>query len=209
MKKQFSLASLFLLLTALCFFAPSAMAYAATEKQAAGYVSAMGEKAIDIIKNKSITKKDKATALESIFNDSVDFPWVARFVMGRFWRDATPDQRTRYTALYQRFLVLHYSSLFSDYTGGSFKILYARAEGDDEFTVGMQIQAGSESGEPVMIDYKIRAEDNKFKIFDVTIEGVSMLSTQRSEFASILNSKGVDYLIDQLQKKSASIVAAR
>lgn len=182
---------------------------AASEKQASAYISDVSTKAIDIIKNKSLDKSKKAELLVGVFNTSVDFPWVSRFVMGRYWRDATADQRTRYSANYQKFLVLHYASLFSEYTGGTYKILYSRSEGDNEFTVGSQIQSVNvEASEPILIDYKVRADaKNKFKIFDVIIEGVSMLSTQRTEFSSILNSKGVDYLNDQLEKKAASIAS--
>ena len=201
MKKLRFLTSLLLIAMTCCL---ANTTYAATEIQASAYISDISTQAITIIKNTNLDKPHKAQALESIFNNSVDFPWVSRFVMGHYWRDATDVQRTRYTALYQKFLVMHYSTLFAGYTGATYKILYARSDGDNEFTVGMQIQSDPESGNPIGIDYKIRSDDkNKFKIFDVIIEGVSMLSSQRSEFASILNSKGVDYLIEQLEKKTA------
>jgi phospholipid transport system substrate-binding protein len=207
MKKLPFLASTLLLLAAFCLNAQPASA-AATEAQASAYIGTVSTSALDIIKNTNLSKPQKAKALQSVFNSSVDFPWVARFVMGHYWRDATDAQRTRYTSLYQNFLVLHYSTLFSGYTGASYKILYSRSDGDDEFTVGMQIQSDPQAGEPVMIEYKIRADNkNKFKIFDVIIEGVSMLSSQRSEFASILNSNGIDYLNDQLEKKITSIAS--
>ncbi len=208
MKKLLSLASLLFLAIGFTSIA-SVPAHAATDKQAAAYISEIGDDAITIIKDKSLSKPEKAKQLETIFNNSVDFPWVSRFVMGRFWREASDAQRTRYTDLYQKFLVLHYAQLFSEYTGGSFKILSTRNDGDNEYTVSMQIQSGADQGEPVLIDYKVRATGKNFQIFDVTIEGVSMLSTQRSEFASILNNKGIDYLIEQLEKKSESLSAAK
>lgn len=210
MKNTSRIATILLVLQAFImsgFLSPAVAA--ASEKQASAYISDVSTKAIDIIKNKSLDKSKKAELLVGVFNTSVDFPWVSRFVMGRYWRDATADQRTRYSANYQKFLVLHYASLFSEYTGGTYKILYSRSEGDNEFTVGSQIQSVNvEASEPILIDYKVRADaKNKFKIFDVIIEGVSMLSTQRTEFSSILNSKGVDYLNDQLEKKAASIAS--
>lgn len=206
MKKLVFAASFLFLALGLCLTSPAA--YAATEAQASTYISNISTNAVDIIKNKSLAKPQKAKQLETIFNTSVDFPWVARFVMGHYWREANDAQRTRYTSLYQKFLVLHYASLFSGYSGGSFKILYSRDDGDNEFTVGMQIQGDDGNSEPVVIEYKIRADTkNKFKVFDVIIEGVSMLASQRSEFAGILNNKGVDYLSDQLEKKVASIAS--
>jgi phospholipid transport system substrate-binding protein len=205
MKKLFFVAAALLSFAGSIVLSSPAPAYAAAEKEATLYVQDLGTQAIDIISDKQAAKPQKATALQALFNNSVDFPWVARFVIGRYWREASEQQRQRYTQTYQKFQVHHYSSLFADYTGGSFKILYTRNDGDGEYTVGMQIQGGN-NGEPVLIDYKIRDNGKRsFQVFDVIIEGVSMLTTQRSEFSSIVGSKGLDYLIDQLEKKTASI----
>lgn len=209
MKIRFLFFPLWLVLSALCISAPPAPAHAATEAQASRYISDIGDQVIAIIRNKTTPRAQKAGTLEGIFADSVDFPWVARFVMGRFWREASETQRARYTELYQRFLVRHYASLFSEYSGGSFRILHTRDDGDGEFTIGLQIQSGVEAGEPVVIDFRVRAGNaSRFKVFDVIIEGVSMLTTQRAEFTAILNDKGIDYLIEQLEKK-ADLIAAR
>jgi phospholipid transport system substrate-binding protein len=132
----------------------------------------------------------------------VDFPWVGRFVMGRFWREATDEQKSRYLAEYQKFLILHYTSRFTDYTSGTFKVTGDKADGDNEFTVSMQLQSDEPNSEPVLVDYRVRKEDQGFKIFDVIVEGVSLITTQRSEFAAVLNKNGIDYLIGQLAAKS-------
>ena len=121
------------LLLALAVFSAlltSKPAYAATEKQASNYIANISDQVIGVIKNKANNKKQKTKALSGIFVTSVDFPWVARFVMGRFWRDASETQRTRYVDLYQRFLVQHYASLFADYSGASYKITAARKVGE-------------------------------------------------------------------------------
>ena len=67
---------------------------------------------------------------------------------------------------------------------------------------GMQIQPGDGQSEPISVDYRVRKADSGFKIFDVIIEGVSMISTQRSEFASVIGNNSIDYLIDQLSAKA-------
>lgn len=191
-------ATLCLVLALLSWAAP---AMAASTQEAGAFIERVGTQTVNILKS-SATKPQKQAALAGIFVANVDFPWVARFVMGRYWREANDDQKQRYVFQYQRFLVRHYAVLFSDYSGGKFKILFTRDEGDDEFSVGMQVQADDNTGEPVIIEYKVRKEAGGFKIFDVLIEGVSMLTTQRSEFAAILGNNSIDYLIAMLQKKA-------
>lgn len=178
-------------------------AFAATTQQASDYITQVSSQTVSILKSGS-NKTQKQAALSQIFATNVDFPWVARFVMGRYWRDANDAQKSEYVQQYQRFLVRHYSMLFSEYDGGSFTITGARDEGDDEFSIGMHVRAGAESAEPVIIDYKVRMVDGTFKIFDVVIEGVSMLTTQRSEFSSVIAANNIDYLIQMLKKKADS-----
>ena len=67
------------------------------------------------------------------------------------------------------------------------------------------MKAGESSeGQPILVDYRIHKVDASFKIFDVVVEGVSLLTTQRTEFSSVLTNKGMDYLINQLAQKTAN-----
>lgn len=199
---HYSLSVRLLAVIALCSLAfLSGTAQAATTQQASAFINQVGAETVGILTGVK-DKSKKQSALSKIFDGNVDFPWVARFVMGRYWREATEGQKSRYVQEYQRFLVRHYAVLFSEYDGGSFNVTYARDDGDDEFSVGMQVQAGAQSSDKVLIDYKVRYAGGSFKIFDVVIEGVSMLTTQRSEFASIISNHDIDYLIDMLEKKA-------
>lgn len=188
----------------LSFTAP---AMAEPVADASKYVESLGNRAITTISNKVLSKEKKKAQIEQLFRESVDIAWVGRFVLGRFWRQATDEQKAHYLKEYESFLVSHYASRFTDYTGGSFKLTGARDDGDNEFTVNMQIQGDTDS-KPVLVDYRVRLSDKKgFKVFDVIVEGVSMITTQRSEFASVVGNKGIDYLIARLADKSLSLPA--
>jgi len=184
----------------MCVAAHAAMAQSADE--ASKYVQGLGDQALAVITNHHFNPDQKQKALEKIFSSNVDFPWVGRFVMGRFWREATDGQKARYLREYQKFLILHYTSRFTQYTSGTFKVTGSREDGDDEFTVSMQLKSDEPNSEPVLVDYRVRKEEGGFKIFDVIVEGVSLITTQRSEFASVITNNGIDFLIDQLAAKS-------
>jgi phospholipid transport system substrate-binding protein len=179
-------------------------ARAATSDEAGKYIQGLGDQALVVISNKHFNPDQKQKALEKIFSSNVDFPWVGRFCMGRYWREASEAQKTRYLKEYQRFLVLHYTSRFTQYTSGTFKVTGTRDDGDSEFTVSMELKSDEANAEPVLVDYRVRAEEGGFKIFDVIVEGVSLITTQRSEFASVITDNGIDYLIDKLAAKSKS-----
>ncbi len=166
------------------------------------YVERVGDKALGYVADSKLTKLQKQEKLEKLFSENVDFAWVGRFVMGRFWRQATDEQKKRYLAAYEQFETLHYASRFAEYTSGAFKITGSRDDGEGEFTIHMQIMPGSAQDEPVLVDYRVRSEKGGFKIFDVIIEGVSMITTQRSEFSSVIGKHGIDYLTDQLAAKA-------
>lgn len=176
----------------------SAPARASTPQEAQHYAQGLGNQALAIIANNERAKEQKRAQLERLFSQSVDIPWIGRFVMGRFWRQATQEQKNRYLRQYEKFLLRHYTERFADYSGGSFTITGVKAEEKDEFTVSMTIQSDEPQGEPVLVDYRLRHEAAGFKIFDIIVEGVSMIATQRSEFSSVAGNRGIDYLIDKL-----------
>lgn len=169
------------------------------------YVEGLGNQALAAISDKSASKEKKQAVLDKLFKDNVDIPWVGRFVMGRYWREASEQQKADYLREYEAFIIKHYTSRFTEYTSGTFKVTDAKDDGDNEYTVSMQLQGESASSEPVLVDYRLRNEKGAFKIFDVIVEGVSLITTQRSEFASVISHHGIDHLIAQLKNKSLPI----
>lgn len=177
-------------------------ALASGADDASKYVEKIGTQALSTITNTSFSKSQKQSRLDKMFADNVDIAWVARFVMGRYWRQATDAQKNKYLKAYQTFLIKHYTSRFTDYTSGSFTITGVREDGESEYTVGMELVGEKKNEPPVLVDYRVRKEGGGFKIFDIIVEGVSLITTQRSEFASVISDHSIDYLIAQLEKKS-------
>jgi phospholipid transport system substrate-binding protein len=171
------------------------------DKGAASYIEDLGNQVLHTISNQSIAKDKKQSIIEGMFKANLDFDWVAKFVTSRFWRQATGDQKKRFVDTYRNFLTKHYTSRFSEYTSGSFKISGARDLGEGASVVSMEIASGNAGGQPIMIDYKVRKVNSGYKVFDIIVEGVSLITTQRSEFAAVLNKSGMDGLIEQLAAK--------
>lgn len=181
----------------LAFVAPAHAS--ATPEGAKNFIDGLAKQVIDIVKVDG-DKTAKQTKIESLFTDKVDINFVAKFVLGKGWRTATPQQQQAYVAAYKPFILKNYASKLVKYSGQTYTLKPAHADGD-AMVVPMVIS--DPSGQDVNVDYRLAGNDGAYKIVDIAVEGVSLLNTQRSEFSGIVERKGVDGLIEALKAQVA------
>jgi phospholipid transport system substrate-binding protein len=146
-------------------------------------------------------KKALALAEQKIL-PLVDFQEATQLAVGRPWAGATPEQRQRLVTEFRGMLVRVYSSAIGAYTGQTMKVLPVRmAPGATEATVRNQYI--SEGRPPVAVSYAMRQTPTGWKIYDINVEGVSLVLTYRSEFDQITRVSGIDGLIKRLAEKNA------
>lgn len=180
----------------------STNAVAAGAEEAKQFVDEIGKKVIGVIDG-SGSSSEKQSKLQSIFTENVDLDWMAQFVLGRAWQSATPEQQQSYKTYYKDYVLARYTSRFQDYTGAKYTITDAKSKEAGQFTVNMQIKAPEQS-QKTLAGYRLREDSGQFKIIDIIIEGVSMITTQRSEFGAVLEQKGMDGLIEELKGKASA-----
>lgn len=190
----------FLLGVVLVVFSVSS-AYAADVNGVKAFADKLARSTLVVVKDESLSGIGKQERLEDLFRDAVDIPWVAKFVMGKYWRTASDAQKKAYLKSYEKFVLKNYTSKLTDYSGQEYKILNTRTDDDGEYLLTMELVNDNEPN--VLMDYRIRRVGSSYKIFDIVVEGVSMITTQRSEFGSVISSKGLDFLIGALEKKAA------
>jgi phospholipid transport system substrate-binding protein len=160
---------------------------------------------LDAIRSdKQLAAGDKQKALklaEEKVLPHIDFEEAARLAVGRAWAQATPEQRKKLVEEFRKMLVRTYSNAISAYEGQTMKVLPVRMKpGDTEVTVHNQyIRAG---GTPLPVDYQMHRTDQGWKIYDITVEGVSLVLTYRSEFDAVVKQSGIDGLIKRLEEKN-------
>jgi phospholipid transport system substrate-binding protein len=127
---------------------------------------------------------------------------MARIAMGRNWRSATPDQQKQLATEFKTLLVRTYSTALTNYRDQRIDYKPLRAKpGDNEVTVKSDVKQ-SGSSQPVSIDYEMEKTDNGWKIYDVKVGGVSLVTTYRDTFASEVRDNGIDGLIKSLAAKN-------
>lgn len=134
-----------------------------------------------------------------------DFGRMTRLAVGRAWREATPQQQQVLIEQFQELLVRTYTNAFIGYRNQTVEYRPFRMEsGATDVTVRTAIiQPG---GPPVPVDYGMYKTANGWKVYDVVIEGVSLVTTYRGTFAEEIRRGGIDGLIRSLQEKNQSLV---
>lgn len=176
----------------------------ATEKEAMNFINDLAERAIDVVKKKDLNDDVKEKRLTEIFLVSVDAQFIGKFSMGRYWRTINPVQQAQYLKLYSQYLTGMYVPNFKKYTGNNVvKVLDAKKVRENEYFVQTEIDSGSGANN-IQINYMLRQDPKgieKFIIFDIIAEGVSLITSQRSEIGSIMDDGGFDHLISLLNRK--------
>jgi phospholipid transport system substrate-binding protein len=161
---------------------------------------------LDAIKSdKQLAAGDRQKAIklaEEKILPHVDFEEATRLAVGRAWAQATPEQKKRLVSEFRNMLVRTYSNAIQPYQGQQMKVMPVRMKpGDTEVTVQNQfIRPGAQ---PVKIDYSMRKTEKGWKIYDIVVEGVSLVLTYRSEFDAVVKQAGIDGLIKRLAQKNA------
>lgn len=167
---------------------------------------------IQEVSNKAITEmapaaqetdKQRAAKLKPLLQQYFDMPMIAKYMLGSYWRKATPEEQTEFTSVLTDFLALAYGKRFASYTGHQMDIGRVRDEGDGRSVVFSTVKLPN--GEPARVDWTIEQAGSGYKIADVKVEGLSLSDTHRQEFASVISNNGgsVSKLIDVLKKKVA------
>lgn len=169
---------------------------------ASAFVQGVADDVIAIVK-KPGSKDLQQAELMGLIDAKVDIDFVAKFALGKHWRTATDAQRAAYLDAYRPYMKNNYVSRLTRYSGQTFKLGNSRTESDGSYVVNMDI-IDPQGANVVMLYRVVEAPKNTYRISDIVVEGVSLLSTQRSEFNSIVTSKGLDYLIDALKKRGGA-----
>ena len=192
------------LATGLTILPMLAAAQAATDGGADTFIRGLGSDAIRMLSNKSLDEAQRESEFRRILIKGFDVDHISRFVLGRFWRQATEGQRIEYRRLFEDYIVKAYAMRLGEYSGETFTVKDVRPAEDGDVVVYSEIDRPN--GPPVRLEWRCHKTSDGYKIIDVVVEGVSMALTQRQEFASVIQNGGgnVSVLLDQLRKRTAS-----
>jgi phospholipid transport system substrate-binding protein len=183
-------------------FAGSALARADAAGDAAQFVARVGQEVVNVLGAPEQAIDQRRRKFRNIFDRALDLDAMARRVLGRHWRRATDAQREQYVRLFRRYVLGIYAIQLGGYAGEKFTVLRQQSRSPAESLVIARITR--EFGAPLDLSFRVRLTKMGYRIVDVTVAGVSLIVTKRSEFDSIIRREGLPGLLRRLDSKSAS-----
>lgn len=153
-------------------------------------------------------KNKMASLIEEKIVPHFDFDRITRLVVGKSWREATPEQKQALVEQFRTMLVRSYSAAYTTYSQIAIDVKPLKvAPNEDDVTVQSQIKLPG-GAPPVNVDYAMFKNDSDWKVYDVKVDGISMVTTYRSTFQDEIRKGGIPGLIQTLSDVNAGKVAA-
>jgi len=139
--------------------------------------------------------------VDQIVLPNFDFELMSRWVLGRAWQQATPEQRRRFTGEFRTLLVRTYAKALLEYANEEVRVLPQPGAADgNETTIKTEVRL--KASQPIQINYSMHLGNNVWKVYDATVDGVSLVTNYRGTFASQIRDSGIDAVIADLQQRN-------
>ena len=143
--------------------------------------------------------------LAPVIQAKFDTPFICKIILSRYWNELSDQQREQFIRLFNRLSIATYASRFDSYSGESF-----RTTGTEELKKGrllIRTELLKKNDKPVKFEYLVHQKDGNWYIISVIADGVNDLSLKRAEYASIINDRGFDNLVSEIDKKVVELGA--
>lgn len=192
--------------------APHANEGASEGQEAAEFVRDFSDRAIAMLTDESLDQEARVLKFRRLLTSGFHLELIGRFVLGRHWRRASEAERSEFAELFEDYLVASYAQKLSEYGGEQLMVQGGRPKGKSGAIVSSRVVPAE--GAPFQVEWRLRRSGDGWRIIDVVVEGVSMAVTQRSEFSSVIASRGgkIGGLLDALRsqiEQADSVAAAR
>lgn len=160
---------------------------------------------LDAVKSDKAIQGGDTSKVMALVNEKVmphvDFQRITATAVGRFWRQATPEQKQRLQDEFKTLLVRTYAGALTQVKDQTIAMKPMRAAPEDtEVVVRTEIRG---KGDPIQLDYRVEKTDAGWKIYDVNVLGIWLADQYKNSFAQEINAKGIDGLIKSLAERNA------
>jgi phospholipid transport system substrate-binding protein len=171
-------------------------------ESARALIEEVSAEVLTILSDQSRGDRQKFDALVVLLNEPIDLDLVGRLILGRYWRTADDGRRQQYLELFREYALANLASKLHLYQGQSFEVTGAKVVSDKDALVTSRILSDGEP--PLQVDWRLRQRnDGGLVTIDLIVEGVSLIVTLRSEFASVIERLGFDGLLAELRQRIA------
>ena len=185
-----------------CILMLAATTVHSSEQPPREFVNGMTEEVIEILKTPGLDDDAKIVRIEAVAERRFHFPTIARLVAARNWRRLESEQKRQFSNEFQKHLSVTYGRNINRFDNQTIDITGDRAEPRGDWTVMTRIvQPG---GEDILVDYRLRPVGGEWRVIDVVVERISLVSNFRSQVQELFSKRGVDGTLTFLAEKNAS-----
>jgi phospholipid transport system substrate-binding protein len=159
---------------------------AAADEAAVEFIGALGNQAVSVIRS-DVPPASKAAYFRRMIHQDFDLTGISRFVLGPYWRVASPAEQHKFRTLFADRLVRFYGRQLAQTGGGDFAVSGSRPSAEGVIFTSRIIRS---QGAPIIVDWRLDLTNGVYKIKDVAIDGVSMALAQRSQIAPLITRAG-------------------
>jgi phospholipid transport system substrate-binding protein len=153
-----------------------------------------------VLNEPGLSTDQRRDRIEAIALDRFDFDTMSRLVLARNWRRFSTDQQGQFVEQFREYLSAAYGDRIERYDQEKVDLAGARLEPRGDVTVTTRIVGGEADG--VQVDYRLRQRDDAWRVIDVVIEGISLVSSYRDQFTEVLGKGGPEELLRRLREKN-------
>ena len=163
--------------------------------------------AIQVLNEHRMSQEARRQRLLQVIAGRFDFSDMARSSLGYNWRQLTPGQQQRFVQLFTAFIEEAYLTKLEEYSGQKIEFLGAASNGPGAAQVStLVIQPNNE--EPTHLDYRLKQYGSEWKVYDVTVDNLSITANYRNQFNHVINTEGFDALMKKMQSKQQQLLAS-
>jgi phospholipid transport system substrate-binding protein len=188
-----------------CLVAPGVRAATQAEAGARAVIAETVEEVLAVLRDKSVSTQGRIRSIEKIVYGRFDLEVMSRLVLARNWKRFSEEQKAEYVEEFKRYLTNSYGNRIERYDQQTVEILGEREEPRGDVVVKTKVVGGEFEG--ALVDYRLRNQTGDWRVIDVVIEGISMVSNYRDQFKSIVSSGGPELLLEKLREKNAAGLA--
>lgn len=186
--------------------APSRFVATAWADDPMSVVKSTVNQALVVLRDKQTPLAQRQDKLRQIVSTTFDFTEMAKSALGYHWNKISAAQQQEFTTAFVAFIEDSYLSKISDYSGQQVNFLRATNDGPQYAQVNTDIV--QPKGDAIHVNYRLLQENNTWKIYDVTVDAISIIANYRNQFNRVMNNKGYDTLISDLKSKQAALAAS-
>jgi phospholipid transport system substrate-binding protein len=187
---------------AICLVSVDTRAVTESEAAARAVVAETVKEVLAVLRDKSVPTEQRIHSIEEIVYGRFDLEVMSRLVLARNWKRFTDEQKAEYVEEFKKYLTNSYGSRIERYDQQKVEIVGEREEPRGDVVIQTKIVGGEFEG--TLVDYRLRKQKGEWRVIDVVIEGISMVSNYRDQFKSIVSTGGPELLLEKLKEKNAA-----